>query len=108
MFIEKLAKLGERFVQLDLLRSRDARIRHHPVRYEMTLEKSLGEPERLRPRKKQLLSLLNFFLSLRVEFVHSIGVRKSGRRIVAVPARVSNQARCTGPNWLQTATFDRF
>jgi hypothetical protein len=36
----------------------------------MSLEKSLREPERLRPRKEQFLSLLNFFLSLRAEFVH--------------------------------------
>ena len=36
----------------------------------MPLEKSLRKPQRLWPRKKQFLSLLNFFLSLRVEFVH--------------------------------------
>src|SRR5262245_9311600 len=44
MFIEKLAKLRQRFVQLDLLRSGNARIWHHPIRYEMPLEKSLGKP----------------------------------------------------------------
>src|SRR6266496_2447590 len=72
MLIEKLPKFGERFIQLDLLRRRNARIRHHPIRDEVALEKPLGEPERLRPRKKQFLSLLNFPLSLRVEFVHLV------------------------------------
>jgi hypothetical protein len=38
----------------------------------MPLEKTLREPKRLRPCKKQFLSLLNFLLSLRVEFIHSI------------------------------------
>src|SRR6266487_5105272 len=70
VFIEKLPKFSERIIQLDLLRSRNTRIRHHPIRYEMTLEESLGKTQRLRPRKKQFLSLLNFLLSLRVELVH--------------------------------------
>src|SRR5207249_10894356 len=77
VFIEKLAKFPERFVQLDLLRRWDTRIRHHPIGDEVALEKPLGEPERLRPREKQFLSLLNFFLPLRVEFVHSVRVRKN-------------------------------
>jgi hypothetical protein len=67
MFIEKLAKFAERLVQLDLLRGRDTRIRHHPIGDEVALEKPFGETQRLRPGKKQFLSLLNFFLSLRVE-----------------------------------------
>src|ERR1700757_820961 len=72
MLVEKFAKFAERFVQLDLLRSGDAGIRHHPIGDEVALKKSLREPERLRTRKKQFLSLLNFLLSLRVEFVHSV------------------------------------
>jgi hypothetical protein len=36
----------------------------------MPLKKALRETQRLRPRKKQFLRLLNFFLALRVEFVH--------------------------------------
>src|SRR5438093_396503 len=75
--LENLAKFPERFVQLDLLRRWDTRIRHHPIGDEVALEKPLGEPERLRPREKQFLSLLNFFLPLRVEFVHSVRVRKN-------------------------------
>src|SRR4029450_2248622 len=38
----------------------------------MPLEKSFRKPQRLRPCKEQFLSLLNLFLSLRVELVHSI------------------------------------
>src|SRR5262249_25319250 len=75
LFIQKFAKLSKRLNQLALLRLRDARIRHHPIRHEMPLKKSFGKPQRLRPRKKQFLSLLNLFLSLRVEFVHSIEKR---------------------------------
>src|SRR5438552_309681 len=70
MFVQKFAEFSERIIQLDLLRSWDARIRHHPIRNEMPLEKSLGKTQRLRTCKKQFLSLLNLFLSLRVEFVH--------------------------------------
>ena len=68
--IQKFAKLSKRLNQLALLRLRDARIRHHPIGNEMPLEKPFDETERLRPREKQFLSLLNLFLSLRVEFVH--------------------------------------
>src|SRR5207247_10067867 len=57
----------------------------------MSLKQSLGKPKRLRTCKKQLLGLLNLFLSLRVEFVHSGELLKKGRRIVAVRARLSNQ-----------------
>src|SRR5438128_8144280 len=57
VFNEKLPKFGERVIQLGLLRSRNTRIRHHPIRYEMALEKPFGEPERLRTCKKQFLSL---------------------------------------------------
>jgi hypothetical protein len=57
----------------------------------MPLEKSFRKPQRLGPSKEQFLSLLNLFLSLRVEFVHSIRCSKKRRRIVAVLARVSNQ-----------------
>src|SRR5947208_13761750 len=67
MFVQKFAEFSERLVQFDLLRSRDARIRHHPIRNEMSGEQPLRKPERLRACKKQLLRLLNLFLSLRVE-----------------------------------------
>ena len=70
MFVEKLAKFAESYVQFSLLCRWNTRIRHHPIGNEMPLEKSLGKPKRLRPRKKQFLSLLNFLLSLRVEFIH--------------------------------------
>ncbi len=70
MLIEKLPKFAESVIQFDLLRGRDPRIRHHPIGNEVALEKAFGKPQRLRPREKQFLSLLNFFLSLRVEFVH--------------------------------------
>jgi len=58
----------------------------------MTLEKSLGEPERLRPRKKQFLSLLNLFLSLRVELIHQIYSVESGRRAHCSHARARVQS----------------
>src|SRR5438093_1085827 len=57
----------------------------------MSREQPLRKPERLRTCKKQFLSLLNLFLSLRVEFVHSVRLEKKARRIVAVAARLSNE-----------------
>jgi len=81
MFIEKLSKLAESPVQLALLRSRNARIRHHPIGHEMTLKKSLRKAKRLRPRKKQFLCLLNFFLSLRVELVHQSAIETMGHEL---------------------------
>jgi hypothetical protein len=54
----------------------------------MPLEKSFCKPQRLGPGEEQFLSLLNLFLSLFVEFVHSM---ESGRRILAVGVRMSNQ-----------------
>ena len=63
------------FIQLALFRLRDARIRHHPIRYEMPLEKPFRKPQRLGSCKEQFLSLLNLFLSLFVELVHSIEKR---------------------------------
>src|SRR5713101_7170053 len=70
LLIEKLPQFSQRLVQLRLLRCRDAWIRHHPIGNEMTLEKPLGKTKRLRPGEKQFLSLLDFLLPLRVEFVH--------------------------------------
>src|SRR5205823_4234363 len=72
MSVQKLAKLLESFIQLNLLRHRNARIRHYPIGNEMSLEKTLGKTKRLRTCKKQFLGLLNFLLSLRVELIHSI------------------------------------
>src|SRR6478609_1789950 len=72
---QKFAKFSKNLIQLALLRLRDARIRHHPIRHEMPLEKSFRKPQRLGPCKEQFLSLLNLFLSLFVEFVHSIEKR---------------------------------
>ena len=72
MLVQKLAKLGKNSVQFDLLRRRDARIRHYPIGNEMALEKTFGKTERLRTCKKQFLGLLDFFLSLLVERIHSI------------------------------------
>jgi hypothetical protein len=71
MLIQKLAKLGESSVQFGLLRSRNARIRHHPISNEMPLEEAFGKTEGLRTCKKQFFGLLDFFLSLRVELIHS-------------------------------------
>src|SRR4030095_16528543 len=93
--IQKFAKFSKRLIQLALLRLRDARIRHHPIRHEMPLEKSFRQPQRLGPCKEQFLSLLILFLSLRAELVHSI---EKWRRIVAVPACVSN-SRAAGGLW---------
>ena len=91
MLIQKLAKILESSIQFDLLRRRNARIRHYPIGNEMSLEKSFGETKRLRTCKKQFLCLLNLLLSLRVELIHSICLSKNERRIVATRARVSNQ-----------------
>src|SRR6476660_339281 len=73
--IQKFAKFSKNLIQLGLLRFRDARIRHHPIRHEMPLEKSFRKPQRLGSCKEQFLSLLNLLLSLRVELVHSIEKR---------------------------------
>src|SRR6266481_8120832 len=70
--IEKSPKVAQSIVQYGLFLRGNPRIRHHPIRHELSLEKSFRKPERLRPRKKQFLSLLNLLLSLRVEFIHSI------------------------------------
>ena len=64
MFIQKLPQFLERLIQFGLLRRRDARIRHRPIGDEISEEKTFGETKLLRPRKKQLFCLLNFFLSL--------------------------------------------
>jgi hypothetical protein len=58
----------------------------------MPLEKAFGKTEGLRTCEKQFFGLLDFFLSLRVELIHSGFLQKNGRRIVAMRARVSNQA----------------
>src|SRR5207245_3129062 len=76
LFVEKLPKFDQRLVQLGLLRRRDAWVRHHPIGNEMTQEKPLRKTKRLWPRKKQFLCLLNFFLSLCVEFVHETVARQ--------------------------------
>ena len=68
--IEKLPDFRERSVQLRLLRRRDARIRHRPIRDKLPEEQSLGETKFLTPGKEQLLGLLNFLLSLDFRFVH--------------------------------------
>src|SRR5213076_2620189 len=90
--IQKFAKLSKRLIQLALLRLRDARIRHHPIRHEMPLEKAFRKAQRLRPCKEQFLSLLNLFLSLRVELVHQPISEKQWRRTVASRFRVSTHA----------------
>ena len=93
MLVQKLAKRGKSSVQFDLLHRRDARIGHYPIGNEVALEKTFSKTERLRACKKQFLGLLNFFLSLRVELIHSICLGKNRRRIVAMRARVSNRVR---------------
>src|SRR6266513_2079182 len=76
VFVQKFAEFSECIIQLSLLGRRNTRIRHHPIGNEMSLEQPLGETQRLRTCKKQLLSLLNLFLALRVEFVHSVRLEK--------------------------------
>src|SRR5438105_3307260 len=93
MFVQKLLKLGKSFIEFGLLRRRNARIRHHPISNEMPLEKAFGKTQGLRTCKKQFLSLLNLFLSLRVELIHSICLGKNRRRIVAMRARMSNHTQ---------------
>src|SRR5215831_14990494 len=75
IFVQKLAKFSQRLLQLRPFRLGDTRIRHHPIRHEMPLEKAFREPQRLGPGEEQFLSLLNLFLSLLVECVHSIEKR---------------------------------
>jgi len=70
MFVEKLPKFRKRLVQLRLLRRRNTRIRHHPIRHEMTLEKTFRKAKRLWPGEEELLRLLNFPLPLRLDFIH--------------------------------------
>src|SRR3954451_20724065 len=40
IFLQEFTKLSKRLIQLALLRLRDAWIRHHPIRHEMSLKKS--------------------------------------------------------------------
>src|SRR2546423_2976571 len=72
MFIEKLPDFCERFVQLRLLRRRNPRIRHYPVRNETPQKKSLCESKRLRTGEKQLLRLFDFLLPLNLRLVHKL------------------------------------
>src|SRR6266511_2227226 len=92
MFIQKFAEFGERIIQLSSLRGRNARIRHHPIGNEMSLEQSLGKTQRLRACKKQFLSLLNLFLSLRVEFVHQVAARTAATHCNRTRACVQSHA----------------
>ena len=106
ILIQKFAKFSKSLIQLALLRLRDARIRHHPIRHEMPLEKSFRKPQRLGPCKEQFLSLLNFFLSLFVEFVHSIEKRATN----CSHARPRVQSACIYalqmPKRVRTPKFD--
>src|SRR5437867_2052724 len=72
ILIEKLAHLGERFVELNLLRGGNARIWHRPIRNKPPKKKPLGKSQRLRSGKKQLLRLFDFFLSLDLCFFHKL------------------------------------
>ena len=76
ILIEKFADLRERFVELGLLRGGNARIRHGPIRHEASQKQSLGEAERLRSGKKQLLRFFDFFLPLDFCFVHKVHVNR--------------------------------
>jgi hypothetical protein len=71
MLIQKHADFGERLIQLRLLRRRDSRIRHRPIRHKAPEKKPLGETERLRPREEKLLGFLDFLLPLNFHFVHN-------------------------------------
>src|SRR5882757_7087085 len=93
--IQKFAKFSKSLIELALLSFRDTRIRHHPIRHEMPLEESFRKPQGLGPCKEQFLSLLNLFLSLRVELVHSIEMRatNSSRARPRVQSRASTLCR---------------
>src|SRR6266446_674973 len=91
--IEKLAQFGKRFVELSLLPCRHARIRHHPIRYETAEKKAFCESERLGSGEKQFFRLLNFFLPLRLDFLHkNLAAENGGSRTVAMPTRMSTPA----------------
>src|SRR5439155_25330097 len=62
--IEHLAHFVQCTVQFRLPRRVKPRIRHDPVSYKISQEKSLGETEFLPAAKKQLLRLLHFLLPL--------------------------------------------
>src|ERR1700720_4243193 len=105
--IEKLAQFGKRFVELSLLRCRHARIRHHPIRYEMAEKKAFCESESLRSGEKQFFRLLNFFSPLRLDFVH-----RCTERSRALPSTTSltrsafrADAACARPNHFVTAAM---
>src|SRR5207237_3218561 len=62
--IEHLAHVAQCTLQFRLPGRVKPRIRHHPVSYKISQEKSLGETEFLPAAKKQLLRLLHFLLTL--------------------------------------------
>src|SRR6266576_3552775 len=66
--IEHLAHFVQCTVQFRLPRRVKPRIRHDPVSYKISEEKSLGETEFLPAAKKQLLGLLHFLLTLNFYF----------------------------------------
>src|ERR1043166_2064894 len=78
IFVEKIAQLGKGAIDLGLFRGGDARIRHPPVRHEMSLKKSLNKAQRLRSAEKQLLSLLNLLLPFDIDLAHGKSSPPSG------------------------------
>ena len=74
ILIEEFANLRERGLKLRLLRRRDARVGHRPIRHEASQKESLGKSQRLRPGKEQLFRFFDFFLPLDVCFVHKLGL----------------------------------
>src|SRR5262245_16442705 len=77
IFIQKFTKFSNGWIQRAPFGLGDTRVWHHPIRHEMPLEKSFREPQCLGPGEEQFFSLLNLFLSLLVEFVHSIEKRET-------------------------------
>ena len=68
VFVQKSAQLHDGTINVRLLRVGEPRIGHGPVGHEIAEEKPLGESKFLPAAEEQLFGLLNFLLSLNVDF----------------------------------------
>jgi hypothetical protein len=71
LLVEHRPDLGQRRVEILLLRGRDARIRHRPIGDKLAEEETFRETELLVAAEEQLLGLLHFLLPLNFDFVHN-------------------------------------
>src|SRR3954468_18859048 len=68
--VERLAQIGQDFVEFSLLVRRNLRIRHHPIGNESSQKEAFGETKHLWSSEEKFFGLLNLLLTLNFGFVH--------------------------------------